>query len=78
MKQFEEYLDDPYFEKIGEEHMLETDDEFIFQAGNGHIQVFDKAEGRIVMHITCTKMYSDEELQNVVCQMKEVAARAAV
>lgn len=74
----EELFDDPYSEKLGEPHSVVNGDLFIGQAYNGHIQVYDKNTGDMVMHISCTKMLSDDEMVETVFKMLEVAERAHV
>ena len=43
--------------------VVETQDYYVGQAYNGHIQVYDKKTGGMVMHISCTAMCTKERLQ---------------
>ena len=47
----------------GDGEIVETADYFVGQAYNGHIQVIDKADGSMCMHISCTQMLPKERLQ---------------
>lgn len=79
MKQIIDALeDDPYFERIGKEHFVVNGDLIIGQAGNGHIQVYSKKEGRMVMHVTCGKMLSDKEMVNTVFRLMGMVEKHAV
>jgi phosphoribosylaminoimidazole carboxylase (NCAIR synthetase) len=60
---------DPYFKRIGKEHSVEHEDLIIAQAGNCHIHVYDKTEGRMVSHINCTKMLTDDEMVDLVVKL---------
>ena len=76
MKQdFDEFENDPYFERIGKEHAVVNGDLIIGQAGNGHIQVYDKNDGHMVMHINCSKMLSDEEMVDTVFRLMGMVAK---
>ena len=42
---------------------IETQDYIIGQASNGHIHVYDRKTRAMVLHMSCTAMYTREKLQ---------------
>ncbi len=42
---------------------VETKDYIFAQAANGHVQVFSKKTRGMVLHMSCTAMFSTEKLQ---------------
>lgn len=67
------YVDD-YDEdgSLGEGEVVETEDLIFGQAYNGHISAYDKHTGAMCFHMSCKRMYSKEELQEMAddCQSR--------
>ena len=71
----EDFMIDLGEEELGESHVVENGDLIIGQASNGHIQVYDKNEGKMVMHINCSGMCSDDEMVETVLKLMELVKK---
>ena len=46
-------------------NLFETIDYIVVQSENGHVSVFDKADGRLILFMQCEKRGSGEQLKNM-------------
>ena len=55
---------------------VETKDYIVGQASNGHIQVYDRKTRGMVLHMSCTAMFSREKLQALADRFQAANSRS--
>ena len=65
-EEFERRFDEMMMkEPTDEGEIIETEDLIVGQAYNGHIQVYEKATGKMLMHMTYLEIFPRERMQKI-------------